>query len=380
MRIARQFGTNWFTTVMGVGIVSALTYTSPFAIPFQHTVGVALFLILNAVFITALVFWIARWIFHTDEAINDFRHPGRALFYGALAMAVNVVGNDYLLVGAHILPEAVALGMSKAIWIAGTVISLFTVIVVPYLLFVKHEVTSNETLASWLIPVVPPIVAAATGVNLLPYWGGPQVEYAMTALDIAMFGMTFFLFIMVSALVYSRLVYHKRLTGEAAPSLWVEIGPIGMSMATLSTLPIKTTAILGAYTPVLHMVGLLFSMTMWGVGIWWIIISSMHTLMHLGKRGDGIPFTLGWWSYVFPIGSFTTGTYALAHLTNYSFFIIAGFVQLLALWGFFAVVATRTARNTWNGTLFAWRAHHQHQETGRTPVRPLPNPNTSRAS
>lgn len=363
MRIAKQFGTNWFTTVMGVGIVAALTYTSPIPFMGQHLIGEALFILLNIVFAISLVLWGVRWALHPQEALDDFRHPSRALFYGALAMAINVVGNAYFLIGVHMMPIAQALLISKVIWVAGTVVSMFTVIVIPYLLFVEHECESHEPLASWLIPLVPPIVAAATGVNLIPLWGGPSVQYGMTALVIAMFGITFFLFLMVSAMVYSRLVFHKRLSGATAPSLWVEIGPIGMSMATLATLPIKTTAILGAYTPILHAIGLVFAMTMWGVGIWWIVIASMHSLLHLSKRGDGIPFSLGWWSYVFPIGSFTSGTYALAHLTPYPFFAEAGLVQLIALWGFFIIVFFRTAHGAWNGSLLAWRTstllHHQ---------------------
>lgn len=343
---------------MGVGIVAVLTYTSPFPIPYQHDIGAVLFGLLNAIFIVAFLFWLFRWIFHTDEALNDFRHPARALFYGAFAMGINVVGNDYLLIGSHILNSGLATDISKVVWVAGTVVSIFTVIIVPYLLFTEHEVEQHQALATWLIPVVPPIVAAATGANLIPFWGGAGTQFAITALIFAMFGATFFLFIMISGLVYARLVYHKRLSGEAAPSLWVEIGPIGMSMGTFSTLPLKTQAILGQYANMLHVIGLVFSMALWGIGIWWIVISTMHTLLHLSKRGEGLPFHMGWWSYVFPIGSFTSGTYALDHLVSYPFYTIAGFVQLLILWGCFAVVFARTATGVWKGSLIQWRSSH----------------------
>lgn len=353
--LIRQFAPNWFTTVMGIGIVAGLTYTSPFPIPYQHQIGMILFGMLNVVFLLAFLFWIVRWLLHTDEAINDFRHPERALFYGALAMGMNVVGNDYLLIGTHLIHSSIAIEISKVIWVSGTLVSIFTVIVVPYLLFVEHSVEQHQTLATWLIPVVPPIVAAATGTNLIPYWGDINTQFAITAIIIAMFGMTFFLFMMVSALVYARLVYHQRLSGIAAPSLWVEIGPIGMSMGTLSTLPLKTHAIFAPYTNILHGIGLIFSMAMWGVGVWWIIISAMHSIFHMSHRGDGLPFHLGWWSYVFPIGSFTSGTYALGHLVHDSFFTFAGLIQLAILWGCFVIVFVRTASGVWKGTLLQWK-------------------------
>lgn len=365
MKLAKQFGTHWFTIVMGIGIVAVLTYTSPVHFPFQQPIGISLFWLLNVVFVMAIVFWLVRWIIHSQEAMDDFRHPSRALFYGAFAMGVNVVGNDWLLIGGHIVNHSLVVDISKTVWVVGTVISMFTVIVVPYLLFTEHEVTAKETLASWLIPVVPPIVAAATGVNLIPLWGSPSAQFAMTAIVVAMFGITFFLFIMVSAMVYSRLVYHKRLSGDMVPSLWVEIGPIGMSMATLCTLPVKTQTILGPYISIMHGMALIISMALWGVGIWWIVISGMHSLFHLSKRGDGIPFNLGWWSYVFPIGSFTSGTYALGQLVPYSFFVDAGFVQLIILWACFTVVCIRTASGVANGTLLKWRKlHHASGQHG----------------
>jgi C4-dicarboxylate transporter/malic acid transport protein len=355
LKIARQFGVNWFTTVMGVGIVSALTYASPVHFPFQHGLGEILFVLVNLIFVVALSLWAVRWILHTDEALADFSHPTRALFYGALAMGINVVGNAYFIIGSRFLPSSLAFDISKGLWVAGVTVSIFTVIVVPYLLFTKHEVSPQDALASWLIPVVPPIVAAATGTNLIPLWGGPSLQAAVLFVIIAMFGMTFFLFLMVSALVYSRLVFHRRLSGDVVPSLWVEIGPIGMSMAIFSTLPFKMPALLAPYAAGLHIVGLLFAISMWGVGVWWIVISSMHTLMHLGKHGEGIPFNLGWWSYVFPIGSFTTGTYAIAHLTHAVFFQVAGVLQLGILWFCFAIVFYRTLRGVIDGSLITWR-------------------------
>ncbi|QQE80659.1 C4-dicarboxylate ABC transporter [Alicyclobacillus sp. SO9] len=358
MRIVRQFGPNWFTTIMGVGIVAGLTYSSPFPIPFQHQIGLFLFGLLNLIFIVAVLLWMFRWIFHLDEAVNDFRYPEKALFYGAFAMGINVVGNDYFVIGTHFLNRYLATDISKVIWVIGTIAAIFTVIVVPYLLFAEHKVDQRDALATWLIPVVPPIVAADTGTNLIPLWGGPNTQFTVTVVILAMLGVTFFLFIMVSGLVYSRLVYHRRLSGHAAPSLWVEIGPIGMSMGTFSTLPLTTHQILGHYGNALHAFAVILSMVLWGIGIWWISISSMYTLLHLSRRGEGLPFHMGWWSYVFPIGSFTSGTYALNQLVQYPFFTIAGFVQLVVLWTCFTVVFVRTGMGVWKGSLIQWRRIH----------------------
>ncbi len=337
---------------MGVGIVAGLTASSPVSFPSQHLISSVLFCLLNGVFGIALVLWITRWVIHRDAAIADFHHPSRVLFYGALAMGINVVGNDYLIIGTHLLPPSFALTVSKTLWIIGAGVSTFTVIIVPFLLFTLHEVRQEETLANWLIPVVPPIVAAALGMNLLPYWQSSIAETMATVL-VAMFGMTFFLFIMVSVLVYARLVYHPRLTGETSPTLWIEIGPIGMSMATLSSFGPDASQLLHLSNTLFLATGIFAAIAMWGVGLWWIAISLLHTLLHMTGKREGLSFHLGWWSYVFPIGSFTTGTYALARSMHSPFFTGASFIEFTAVWIFFAIVFLRTAAGIASGRLLS---------------------------
>lgn len=349
--IARQFGTNWFTFVMGIGIVAALTYTSPVPFSGLHIIGITLFFLANVVFILALGLWSWRWIHHTDEALKDFSDPGKILFYGALAMSINVIGNDYLVIGRHLLTPTTALMISKALWLCGVAVALFTVITVPYLLFVAHKVSLEDTHASWLIPVVPPIVAAATGAKLIPYWSTLSWQLFFTILILAMFGMTFFLFIMISSLYYSRLVYCSKLSGSFVPSVWILIGPIGMSMTLFSTLPSVTQPFLASWNSGFQALGFIFAISMWGIGLWWIVIASLYSLLHLSKKENKLPFSLGWWSYVFPLGSFTTGTYALNEFLGNSFFAIAGFIQFAALLIFFGIVITQTLIGIFNGSL-----------------------------
>ncbi|WP_083236849.1 C4-dicarboxylate ABC transporter [Desulfosporosinus sp. BG] len=360
LSVARQFGTNWFTVVMGIGIVAALTYTSPIPLPGQHMTGMAFFLVDNVVFTIALGLWLWRWIRHTDEALKDFSDPSKILFYGALAMGINVIGNDYLVIGTHMLAPSTAILISKVIWLCGVIVALFTVVIVPYLLFVTHQVSVEETHASWLIPVVPPIVAAATGANLIPFWSSSTYQFSFAMLILAMFGMTFFLFIMISSLYYSRLVYQGKIAGSLAPSVWIEIGPLGMSMTIFCTLPLVTQPLFGAWNAGFYALGILFAVAMWGVGIWWIMIASLYSLVHLMDKKSKIPYNLGWWSYVFPLGSFTTGTYALNHLLGHSFFAIAGLIQFIALLGFFSLVLIKTLVGVYNGSLLRWRSPHLH--------------------
>jgi tellurite resistance protein TehA-like permease len=115
-----------------------------------------------------------------------------------------------------------------------------------------------------------------------------------------------------------------------------------MAMSIVCGLTFQTGS-LGQLAPFLRPTALLFAGSLWGVGWWWIIISALYTLLYLRKSGEGISFDLGWWSYVFPIGSFTNGTYALEKLTGNNFFVVLSVAQLSILWVCFIIVIWNTA-------------------------------------
>jgi tellurite resistance protein TehA-like permease len=65
----------------------------------------------------------------------------------------------------------------------------------------------------------------------------------------------------------------------------------------------------------------------------------------------GLPFSLTWWSFTFPVGTVVTGTSALAITTGTDLFRVAAavfFIGLLAAW---ITVAARTTYGTWTGEL-----------------------------
>ncbi len=80
----------------------------------------------------------------------------------------------------------------------------------------------------------------------------------------------------------------------------------------------------------------------------WLVLAVSITVR--AARG-GLPFSLTWWSFTFPVGTLVTGTSGLEAATGADFLAVAAVVLyagLVAAWG---VVATRTARGAWTGRL-----------------------------
>jgi tellurite resistance protein TehA-like permease len=56
---------------------------------------------------------------------------------------------------------------AAVLWVLGTVYGLATAVAVPYWAFTRHDVPEDGAFGGWLMPVVPPMVSAATGALLI---------------------------------------------------------------------------------------------------------------------------------------------------------------------------------------------------------------------
>jgi tellurite resistance protein TehA-like permease len=81
----------------------------------------------------------------------------------------------------------------------------------------------------------------------------------------------------------------------------------------------------------------------------WVAISAAITIRYARA---GLPFSLTWWSFTFPVGTVVTGTSALATHTGATVLAWAACVGYLGLVAAWALVALRTAYGSLRGTLF----------------------------
>lgn len=88
---------------------------------------------------------------------------------------------------------------------------------------------------------------------------------------------------------------------------------------------------------------------LWGYGMWWLMLAALTTLRYM--RG-GMPFNIGWWGFTFPLGVFSTATLALARQTHLDFLMVWGGILVVALAGFWLLVASRTVHGAYHGYLF----------------------------
>ena len=159
-----------------------------------------------------------------------------AQYWGAPAMALMTVGGGTLLVGRDWLGLSAAVHIDWALWGLGTALGLITACWIPYLMMTRHEIAADGAFGGWLMPVVPPMVSAATGALLIPHVGSAQGRLTLLLACYAMFGISLFASVIIITQVWSRLVTHKPGAAVMVPTLWIVLGPLGQSVTAAGNL------------------------------------------------------------------------------------------------------------------------------------------------
>ncbi|MGD9961108.1 TDT family transporter [Nocardioides sp.] len=342
-------GPNWFASVMGTGIVAIAGATLPFDIPGLTVATTGLWLLAGLLLVVLATATLLQWALHPEVARGHLHDPVLAHFYGAPAMALLTVGAGSLLVGTPVLGDRLAVGVAGTLWVLGTALGLATAVLVPIQAFTTHPVDADSAFGGWLMPVVPPMVSAATGPLLIPHLPAGQWQLSLQLVCTMMFGLSLVASLVIITLIWSRLVQHKVGAAAAVPTLWIVLGPLGQSITAAHHLGATAPYVLDApYGSAFGAFALVYGLPVWGFAALWCALALALTVRTVR---DGLPFTLTWWSFTFPVGTFVTGTSGLAQITQAVFLQVAAGVLYAALVVAWAVVATRTLNGVRRGSL-----------------------------
>lgn len=348
--MVRHLGPNWYASIMGTGIVANAAATLPVQFPGLRAASVVVWALAAVLLLGLTTAWATHWIRHREAAKDHANDPVMAQFYGAPPMALLTIGTGTLLVGRTVVGTALAVDIDWVLWVLGTVTGLATSVAVPYLMFTRHELRPDSTYASWLMPVVPPMVSAAAGALLVPHTPAGQLRLTMLLACYAMFGLSLLASVITFSLVWSRLAFHKIGPERMVPTLWIGLGPLGQSMTAAGLLGgVASQALPGPYATGFAVFGLLYGVAVWGFAALWAALAAAVTIRTVRRR---LPFALTWWSFTFPVGTYVTGTSGLAVHTEAAVFrwvAVVLYAGLVAVW---ATVTIYTGRDSLRGRIF----------------------------
>ncbi|MFZ4841850.1 TDT family transporter [Mycetocola saprophilus] len=334
---------NWFATVMGTGIIATSAATLPLRAPWLLVAARGIWVLATLLLLALLAATLRHHRRYPQIARSHHAHPVFAHFYGALPMAILTVGSGALLIGDPMLGRA-AVGLAWICWLVGTVGGLACAVIIPLLSFTRLRLGPGDAFGGWLMPVVPPMVSATGGALLTPTLDTAARRADMMLVCAALFGMSLIASLIIIGFIWMRLIRRGIGAAGAVPTYWIVLGPLGQSVTAASAL---AAAAPGTLTPrhadLLNALAVAYGVPVLGFALLWAILAAAittKTLVH------GLPFSLTWWSFTFPVGTCVTGLSGLAARTGspaLATLAVIAFTLLVAVW---VLVATRTAWGT----------------------------------
>ena len=333
-------GPGWYTSVMGTGIFAIALTLAPVQVPDLRALGAALFAIDVALFVVFTVAWAIGIAQRPRSVIESLHDAARAQTWGAPPMACFTIAVGFLRIADRAIDPALCVAIAQVLFVAGVALSLWSAFLVPYLMFTHHDLVPERTYGTWLLPVVPPIVASVPAALLSPTW--PQaLRGSMLGMAYALLGLGVVLAAIVIVIFYMRLLFHKIPEAAMVPTMWIVVGPLGQSVAGIIALGAVSASVWPALGHGLFVAGVAFGLLVWGFGVYWLLMALAVTVRAARK---GLPFSLGWWAFTFPVGTLTLGSYGLYTATHAAVFSVTGLMLLALLATTWSLVAAHSLR------------------------------------
>jgi len=332
----KNFIPSWFASVMGTGILAltSLFYSQYFS--FLKYISKFLTYFNTGLFFVLLIPWILRWILYKKEAISDLKNPIIGNFYPTIAVALLILSANYLFIFKNIL-------LAKIFWFIGVIVTIYFALLIPYLTFANERVELHHINPGWFIPPVALIVIPIPGGALIPHFTGLLKEIVIF-INYFSFGSGFFLYLALFAITFYRFILHKPLPDVLAPTVWINLGPIGAGTSALISIT-KSCTLLTSKSSLFF-----FSSILWGFGIWWVLMSIILTLHYI--KNVKFPYTMSWWALTFPLGAYTAATHNVYLIFGNKFIDYIGLLLFFLLIFFWTITFIKTFKRVLNGTLF----------------------------
>ncbi|EPE29013.1 sulfite transporter Ssu1 [Glarea lozoyensis ATCC 20868] len=353
-KIVRNFTPSWFSVNMGTGIVSILLHTIPFNGSWLYWISIAIFALNVILFCTFFAVSFLRYTLYPEIWGAMIRHPGQSLFLGTFPMGLATIINMLVLVCVPVMGHR-AIQLAWTLWWFDAAVSIACCFYVPFAIMTLHTTSLNKMTAPWLLPIVAPIVAAATGAvvaSVLP----PQEALWTIIASYILWGIGVPTAMVILVIYFQRLTMVSLPPIEVAVSVFLPLGPLGqggygiMKLGKLALIVFPETHTLSEHMvnagEILYVVGWLTATIMWGFALVWLFFAVMSV------SRMRFPFNMGWWAFTFPLGVFTSSTLQMGRELPSRFFDIFGTITATAVTLLWIVVAIKTIQGVANGTLF----------------------------
>lgn len=340
----------WFAVVMGTGGLANILTQWKYAFPSADMLGLVIAALADILYFVVLVPWVIRWISFFEYARRDLHHPVAGNFFVTMPVATIIVGTNISNFWSEYLGGSLTFLIITVAWFLGLVGVTFFSFYTTFRIMQVESTPKPETINfSWIMAPIANMATLLLGNVVLsqslsykPAW-----SQSIFILNTIMLGIGFFLFIFISAVIFGRLIQHALPPAELTPSFGILLSAVGLAAIALIDIA-KGAQDLGILTSVdLVYLG---AATIWGFGVWVVGITVLIFIYH--SRRGGIPFSLGWWAFIFPLAAYTIASLKITSIffspltLGFSAFLT---ILLIFLWSY---VFLKTSIGALSGKLF----------------------------
>jgi len=361
---------------MGTGIVSILLHNLPYNGQWLYYLSIVVFCLNIGLFVSFFIISVIRYTLYPEIWWVMIKHPAQSLFLGTFPMALATIVNMIVFVCVPAWGERFVQlvsirrnsfwkGNADAIqawglWWIDVALSLACCFYMPFVIMYIHQATLQTMTAAWLLPIVAPIVASASGGIVASVLPNPQHALWTLTISYILWGTGIPLAMCVLVIYFQRLTLHALPPREVIVSVFLPIGPLGqggfaimqLGKVAMDIFPITHTLPLSPNEgsvnagQFLYIIGWLTATVMWGFGLVWLFFAAASITR------SRFPFNMGWWGFTFPLGVFATSTTQMAKELPSEFFKVLGTIFSVAVTLLWIMVAVGTVRRAWTGEIF----------------------------
>lgn len=322
--------------------VRLLSDSVPYRFDGLYTIGLIFFLVNIVFYIIIWAMLITRFAMYPWTFRASFTHPTESLFVPAFAVSfgtilINIVEYGTGHVGAWLNHAVLIL-----FWF-DCALAFILSIAIYMILWSTQSFTIGRMTPIWIFPAYPLLIIGPHAANLSHQVLSPHQAIRVIVGGFTIQGIGF----LVSLTIYSAFVYRlmtQKLPAEPLrPGMFVSVGPsaftvsgtIGMAQNLPRVIASSANATFMGVPGMLaaQILGLIANWTslwLWGLAWWFFFVSLLANADSL-REDHGMPFSMTWFSFIFPQTALTTATFAVAQAFDVAAIRIIGCVMTCLL-------------------------------------------------
>ncbi|OLY77655.1 Sulfite efflux pump SSU1 [Smittium mucronatum] len=236
---------------------------------------------------------------------------------------------------------------------------LFIIIVVPFYKLSIQEHSLEKMQGTWLLPIVPAIIMAATGSIVSQVQEYERAKF-MVLLSYIIWGLGVLPSLCIIAFLYSKTAIYNLPPAEQLASIILPLGTLGQGSFAIVNLGIEANRLFSEtgkeFVPV-DMIGqialaggTLVGLVFWGFGLFWVVLSASCVIY--GIKKNDIKFNIGWWGITFPLGVFISATNNFGNLLENDGFKAFGSFLTVCIFIFWLLCMVNTIKGVCTTKLF----------------------------